>query len=151
MRRVAEIIYIVEENRQSFIDGAVNPDIETQKVLWLCGVRKQQYFALNELLFMTFEYEGNDFNADMSKMASYLDGKGLVVKKRRKDVPIDMRDKVDWWAPVKRLGSVLDTKPVTEDENGLSLMAMLDGAMAEGEDYSNIAYDEEDWSEDFHF
>lgn len=151
MRRVAEIIYVTEENRQSFIDGAINPDIETQEILWLCGVRKQQYFALNELLFMTFEYEGNDFNTDMSKMASYLDKKGLLIKKRRKDVPLDMRDKVDWWAPVKRLGSVLDTKPGVKDEAGLSLMAMLDGAMVENDEYNNIAFDEDDWSEGFHF
>lgn len=150
MRRVAEIIYITEENRQSFIEGAINPDMETQEVLWLCGVRKQQYFALNELLFMTFEYDGSDFNADMSKMASYLDGKGLLVKKRRKDVPVEMRKQVNWWAPVKRLGSLLDSKPGAQDETALSLMAMLDGAMVESEDYSNIAYDEDDWSEGLH-
>ena len=88
MRRVAEIMYIVPEEREAFLDGAINLDDETANVLWMCGVRKQQYFSLNELIFMTFEYEGQNFDTDMKKMAIYLDGKGLLINKRRKDVPV---------------------------------------------------------------
>jgi len=151
MRRVAEIIHIVEKDRQAFIDGAINPDEETSRVLWLCGVRKQQYFALNELLFMTFEYEGNDFAEDMNKMASYLDGKGLLVKQRRKDVPANKRDESNWWAPVKRLGSILETSPIKEPDKEYNLMDMLDGSMGDYGSYRNISFDEDDWSEGFHF
>lgn len=146
MRRVAEIIHIVDSQRDDFINGAINPDKETQEALWLCGVRRQQYFSLNDLIFMTFEYEGNNFSDDMKKMAKYLDQKNLLVKQRRKDVPANMLNTSNWWAPVKRLGSVLITNPNTEDENSHNLMAMLDGAMTGGDDYSDIAYDEDDWS-----
>lgn len=151
MRRVAEIIHIVETEREAFIEGATNPDLETQKVLWLCGVRRQQYFALNELLFMTFEYEGTNFNEDMNKMASYLDTKGLLVKQRRKNVPLEERENTNWWAPVKRLGAVLITNPRLDEDTNANLLAMLDGGMKESDEYSNIAYDEEDWSEEFRF
>lgn len=150
MRRVAEVIFIVENEREGFIKGAINPDIETQKVLWLCGVRKQQYFALNDLIFMTFEYDGNDFVSDMNKMSSYLDSKNLLVKQRRKDVPHDMLSKVNWWAPVKRLGQILDSNPGVYEEAGGDLMAMLDGAMNDSSEW-NTSYDEDDWVEDFHF
>jgi len=84
MKRVAEIIHIVEGEREAFLEGCLHPDNETQKVLWTCGVRKQQYFSLGELLFMTFEYKGEDFSEDMKKMAAYLDSKGLLVQKRRR-------------------------------------------------------------------
>ena len=68
MRRVAEIIYIVENEREKFLNEAINLDEESKRVLWLCGVRKQQYFLLNELIFMTFEYDGHDFYNDMEKI-----------------------------------------------------------------------------------
>ncbi len=150
-RRVAEIIHIVPEKREAFLQGALNLDDETANVLWSCGVRKQQYFSLNELIFMTFEYKGQDFDSDMRKMAIYLDSKGLLVEKRRKDVPVDERETTDWWAPVKRLGTVLDSKPKSEEDLQLNIMDILDGAMKNESTYSNTSYDEDDWSEEFHF
>jgi len=150
MRRVAEIIYIVPERRESFLNGATNLDEESAKILWMCGIRKQQYFALNDLIFMTFEYSGSDFNGDMQKMAAYLDSKGLLVKTRRKDVPIEERATTDWWAPVKRIASVLDSSPFIDDNMNVNLMDVLDGAMSFGASYSNISYDEDDWSEGLH-
>jgi len=151
MRRVAEIIYVVPERREAFLEGALKLDDETANVLWMCGVRKQQYFSLNELIFMTFEYDGHNFDDDMKKMAIYLDSKGMLIKKRRKDVPVEERDTTDWWAPVKRLGTVLDSKPVEEEEMDYSLMEHLDGSMSNEASYSNTSYDEDDWSDGFHF
>jgi len=151
MRRVAEIIYIVENERDEFIKGATNPDAETLEVLWLCGVRKQQYFALNDMFFMTFEYDGNDFVRDMGKMASYLDSKGLLVKQRRKNVPPELRKSTNWWAPIKRLGTLLDENPMKTEESGYSLMAVLDGTMDESDNYADLSYSEDDWSDSFRF
>ena len=151
MKRVAEIIYVVPERREEFLNGAINLDQKTAKVLWMCGVRNQQYYAMNELIFMTFEYNGNNFNEDMKKMAAYLDGQGKLVKCRRKDVPIEERATTDWWAPVRKLGTVLDKNPHVEESVDMDLMSMLDGAMISGEYYGNTAFDEEDWSEAFRF
>lgn len=154
MRRVAEIIFIVENEREAFLEGALNPDEETKKVLWLCGVRKQQYFALNDLIFMTFEYKGDDFEGDMAKMANYLDSKGLLVKQRRKDVPIEERATTNWWAPVKKLGAVLESKPDFGDEEDDSwkenYMGLLDGSMTNQDVSNDISYDDGDWMESVH-
>ena len=151
MRRVAEIIYIVPERRAKFLEGAINLDAETENVLWKCGVRKQQYFSLNELIFMTFEYVGSNFDIDMHNMATYLKGKGLLVEKRRKDVPINERETTDWWAPVKKLGSTLENAPAKDDEIHYNLMDNLDGSMSNEPGYDDISYDEDDWIDGFHF
>lgn len=153
MKRVAEIMYIVESEREEFIKGATNPDEETLEVLWCCGVRRQQYFSLNEFIFMTFEYEGNDFVRDMGKMASYLDSKGLLVNKRRKDVPVELRKTTNWWAPVKKIGDglLLNENPIVPKEGEYSLTAALDGTMAEGDYYNDLSYSEDDWTDSFHF
>lgn len=148
MRRVAEIIYIVESEREQFLKDAINLDEEAKRVLWLCGVRKQQYFSLNELIFMTFEYDGKDFYKDMEKMANYLSTKGVLVQKRRKDVPIDERQTTNWWAPVKKLGSILEHRPEFEgDDEEMDRQSMLSGYTVTEAGYSDISYSEDDWDD----
>lgn len=150
MRQVAEIIHIEESRREEFLKGAINPTEEEQNVLWLCGVRNQQYFALNELIFMTFEYDGKNFKEDMDKMASYLETKGHLVKTRRRDVPVENRNNTDWWAPVKRLATILDSEPksIAKDvKSQHEYMAMLDGCMGINESNNDISFDEEEWME----
>lgn len=149
MKRVAEIIYVVKEEREAFLNGALNLTEEEAQAIWLCGVRNQQYYALNDLIFMTFEYEGNNFNEDMAKMASYLDTKGLLVNKRRKDVPLEERETTNWWAPVKKLGTLLTSKPVMNKQQEI-FDCYFDGEMISKKQY-NIAFDEDDWSEGMHF
>lgn len=151
MRRVAEIIYIVEEEREAFLNGALNLSEEEQKMLWMCGVRKQQYFTMNDLIFMTFEYKGDHFEEDMEKMANYLDSKGLLIKKRRKDVPVEERETTSWWAPVKKLGTLLESKPdFGEDDEEQDYLTKLDGCMSSQEKYYDISFDEDDWTEGMH-
>jgi len=149
MRRVAEIIYVVESEREKFLHDVVNLDEESEKVLWMCGVRKQQYFLLNELIFMTFEYEGSDFYKDMEEMAAYLSNKGVLVQKRRKDVPVEERATTNWWAPVKKVGTVLEKKPAFEtDEWKMDRQELLGGFTGSSADYNDISYSDEDWVDD---
>lgn len=146
MRRVAEIIYIVESEREKFLNEAIHLDEEAKRFLWLCGVRKQQYFMLNELIFMTFEYEGVDFYSDMVKMSAYLNNKGVLVRKRRKDVPVSERETTNWWAPVKKLGTLLEHRPVFDsDEEEMDRQSMLSGYTVS--DDFDISYSEEDWDD----
>jgi len=149
-KRIAEIMHVVEAERDNFLEGAINPDEETKGILWMCGVRSQQYFALGELIFMTFEYEGHDFDTDMDKMAKYLKTKGHLIEKRRKDVPVEERDTTNWWAPVKRLGSLLDSKPHIIDSDPIfanDYRVMLDGYTHDDGYAYDIRFDEDDWSE----
>lgn len=152
MRRVAEIMYIVPEQREAFLNSALHPDEECKKMLWACGVRNQQYFGLNGLVFMTFEYAGNRFQEDMQTMAAYLSSHGYLISKRRRDVPPAERDSTNWWAPVKRLGSLFETTPFSgEDEPAWEeqYLALYDGSMYAGN--ADLSYSEEDWTEDIHF
>lgn len=155
MKQVAEIMYVVESERDEFLRGALQMEEETQVFLYQCGVRNQQYFALNEFIFMTFMYVGDNFKEDMFKMSSYLDSKGHLIKKRRKDVPVEERTTTNWWAPVKKLGTLLEDKPKTSlDEDGIveNYMASDDGGMSykNSSAYQNYdtSFDEDEWMED---
>lgn len=153
MKRVAEIMHIVESEREEFLKGALHPDAETERALWLFGVREQQYFELNDLIFMTFEYEGKDFAEDMAGMAKYLDSKGLLVNKRRKDVPVEERSTTNWWAPVKKLATLFESAPanLNEDEWDTECMVMYKGPSKNNTIYNDISYSKDDWTESMHF
>ena len=152
MKRVAEVIHVVPEEREAFLKGAICLDEEAASVLWNCGVREQQYFEMGELIFMTFEYEGRDFRNDMNKMSAYLAQRGHLVEKRRKEVPPEERATTNWWAPVKRLASLLEEKPESaQDPTSLwDYREMLDGSMPQGGVSYDTSYDEDDWSESMH-
>lgn len=151
MKRVAEVMHIVPNDREDFLNGALHPDEETKEVLWTCGVRKQQYFGFGDLILMTFEYRGEHFKEDMDRMAAYLGSRGHLVRKRRKDVPPELRNSSNWWAPVKRLGEILTEKPGGLRKHDAVDFFCYDGDMETGSVHNDIAYDEDDWTESIHF
>ena len=152
MKSVAEVMHIVPEQREEFLKNVLNPSEEDKKALWSCGVRNQQYFDLHGLIFMTFEYEGHRFGEDMKALTAYLREAGHLIEKRRRDLTVAQRDTTNWWAPVRKLGSLLTETPFVGMEEDTSwqeaYLAMTDGSMSSQE--TDTAYDEEDWVEDFH-
>ena len=155
MRRVAVIIYIVPERREDFLRTCLNPTKELQRVLWMNGVRNQYYFQLNVFILMTFEYVGRSFREDMDIVSSYMEAQGYLIEKRRKDVPEEERAATDWWAPIRRLGSIVTESPMPEDKGEeLTLTEqyreMLNGCMEENAAHYDTSYDDDDWSESIH-
>ena len=155
MRRVEEIIHVVPEEREEYIRKHLNPSERIAQILWIHGIRNQFYYSLNDLILMSFEYVGREFYKDMAAIVAYPEMKGFFVEKRRKDVPADEQMSTNWWAPLKRLGSALTESPMPDDEDeGLTLeeqyRSMISGYMAEHPVRSDIAFDEDDWSESIH-
>ena len=92
MRRVAEIIHVVPEEREEYLKTHLNPSEKVAQILWIHGIRNQVYFALNDLLLMSFEYVGNEFYKDMAAIAAYPEMKNYLVQTRRRDVPRGQAD-----------------------------------------------------------
>ena len=64
-RRVEEIIYVVPEEREAYLESHLNPPERIQQIMWMHGMRKQFYFSLNDMILMSFEYVGKDrYGAD---------------------------------------------------------------------------------------
>ena len=155
MRRVQEVIYVVPEEREAYLQQHLNPTEKIKQILWVHGIRNQFYFNLNDFILMTFEYVGRDFHKDMAEIVAYPEMKGFFVQKRRKDVPIDQQMTTNWWAPLKKIGSTLTESPMPDDEEEeLTLeeqyRSMVSGYMTEDTTTNDIAYDEDDWSESIH-
>jgi L-rhamnose mutarotase len=150
VKRVEELIYIVPERRQAYLEKCLNPSQEALTFLWSHGVRNQYYFQLREYILMTFEYVGHDFKRDMDAVTAHMEAEGYLVKARRKDIPPSQRFSVDWWAPVKRLGSILTEDPTPEVPFDQQYREMQSGRMMEETVSADTTYSEDDWSESVH-
>ena len=150
-RRVAEIIHIVEEKRDVFLDKMIHLDEDSQKILWMHGIRNQLFFEQGDSLLYVFEYDGDDFKADMEALMVVHKNNGTLVEYRLKDVPADKRDSMNWWAPLKRMGQNLIECPFADDEDEEAMADhyrnMADETILGGSDYG---YDDDDWSESIH-
>lgn len=150
-RRVAEIIHIVPEQKEEFLNKMMKLDQETQQIMWLHGIRRQFFFELGDSILYTFEYHGDNFKSDMEALTVVFDARNMLISKRLRDTPPEERDTTNWWAPLKRLGSNLTTNPlpddVDEEELETQYRVWADGAVLNRVDTS---YDEDDWSESIH-
>ena len=70
MRRYAQVIKLRAEDEEEYIriHAAVWPSV--LKTVADCGIRNYSIFLRSGVLFATFEYHGNDYEADMRKMAA---------------------------------------------------------------------------------
>lgn len=155
-RRVEEIIYVVPEEREAYLEAHLNPPEKIQRIMWSHGMRKQFYFYLNDMILMSFEYVGNDFHTDMGAMMEHPEMKDFLIPTRRRDVPADQLLTTNWWAPLQRIGGTLLESPMPDDDMEEVAQeeyyhAMLGGYTANKEhEEIDLAYDEDDWSESIH-
>jgi L-rhamnose mutarotase len=70
MKRYGQVVRLKPESREEYIrcHRAVWPTVLV--MIAECNIRNYSIFECGELLFAYFEYHGNDFAADMSKMAA---------------------------------------------------------------------------------
>mgnify|MGYP004449294495 FL=1 len=150
-KRVAELIHIVPEEKEAYMEKLLNPSTKLSRILWMHGMRNMQYYSLNELIIMSFDYIGEDFYMDMTLMQENPEVRDFLIQTRRRDVPVEEREKTNWWAPMRKEGRILKESPMPDDELEQRIL----------EDYyhnlvshyrekvqvnaSSIAYDAADW------
>ena len=155
MRQVQEVIYVVPEKREAYLEKHLNPTKRVSQLLWMHGVRNQYYFMLNDMILVTFDYIGQDFYGDMAKLAAYPEIGDSLVQTRRRDVPSTELRTTSWWAPIKRLGGIVTENPMPDDEKEEMKLEemyreMIGGVMSDEESAHVIGYDDDDWSESIH-
>ncbi|MDO4622316.1 MAG: hypothetical protein Q4B22_05115 [Eubacteriales bacterium] len=147
MRRVAEIMYVVPEERQAFLKKITNPSAEVQKFMWTHGIRNQYFFQVEDKILMTFEYVGSDFYADMNAFSSIQAAEGYLIEKRPRDIKASEIRSVNWWAPLKILGKNLEKDPfaggATISDENIAQMSKYGAMLADIDD--DLGYDDSDW------
>lgn len=116
MIQVAEIMYIVPEKREAFLQQLLNPSLQEQQIAWMYGIRNKCFYRMNELILETFDYVGKNFHKDMQEYTAHPVIAPTLVSTRRRDVPITELGRTNWWAPIKVEGRILLESPMPDDE-----------------------------------
>ena len=74
MKRIGEMIRVKPEGKQAYIDWHANPLPGVNEMIKECNIQNYSIYSRGDYLFAYYEYVGDDFEADMAKMAAQLSG-----------------------------------------------------------------------------
>ncbi|MCJ7661082.1 MAG: L-rhamnose mutarotase [Anaerolineales bacterium] len=98
MKRYGQVIRVNPETFGEYVryHADVWPDI--LKMIYECNIRNYSIFHKDATLFAYFEYIGDDFEADMAKMAAdpkTLEWWDIMMPMQE---PLETRAEGEWWA-----------------------------------------------------
>jgi len=103
MKRFGQVIGIKPEH----IDAYEKLHAETWegvlKTIENCNIRNYSIYRYNNLLFSYFEYHGDDFDADMAKMAQDETTQKWWAICEPMQNPVDDREEGEWWKKLKEV------------------------------------------------
>ena len=103
IQRYGSIINLKPENFKQYkqLHAAVWPEV--LKVISRCNIHNYSIYHKDGVLFSYFEYSGNDFQADMDKMAADpITLKWWELCKPCQE-PLATRKKGEWWANMEEM------------------------------------------------
>ena len=103
MQRFGQLIGVKPEKLEEYVryHAAVWPEI--LDMIRQCNIRNYSIFHKDHLLFAYFEYVGDDFEADMAKMAAdpkTQEGWDIMMPLQQ---PIPTRAAGEWWANLEEV------------------------------------------------
>jgi L-rhamnose mutarotase len=103
MKRYGSVINVrsaaIEEYKR--YHAAVWPEI--LEMIHRCNIRNYSIFLKDDLLFGYFEYHGNDFAADMAKMAADPKTQEWWAVMKPMQQPLETRREGEWWAVMEEV------------------------------------------------
>ena len=103
MQRHGQVIGIKPENLDEYVrwHAAVWPEI--LDMITQCNIRNYTIFHRDGLLFAYFEYVGDDFEADMAKMAADPDTQRWWSIQMPLQSPLENRAEGEWWSNMEEV------------------------------------------------
>ncbi len=103
MKRYGQMIRVKPEKLAEYIELHANPWPEVVDMIRECNIRNYSIFHKDGWLFAYFEYVGEDFEADMQKMAADpMTQKWWDVCKPCHE-PLETRAPGEWWATMQEV------------------------------------------------
>lgn len=103
MKRIGQIIGVKGEALEEYkkYHGDVWPGVLAK--ITECNIRNYSIFYKDGLLFAYFEYVGNDFAADMAKMAADPVTQEWWKIMNPMQQPVESRQPGEWWASMEEV------------------------------------------------
>ncbi|MEN8117371.1 MAG: L-rhamnose mutarotase [Bacteroidota bacterium] len=103
MQRYGMVIGVNREKIDEYkkLHAAVWPDV--LKKITECNIRNYSIYLKDTTLFSYFEYVGEDFNADMEKMAADPTTQKWWEVCKPFQNPLEIREEGEWWANMEEV------------------------------------------------
>jgi L-rhamnose mutarotase len=103
MQRYGQLIGVKPEKLEDYkrYHAAVWPGV--LKMITECNMRNYTIFEKDHMLFAYFEYVGDDFEADMAKMAADPETQRWWAVVNPLQEPIPTRGEGEWWATMEEV------------------------------------------------
>ena len=108
MKRIGEMIRFKPEGKEAYIQWHANPMPGVNEMIKACNIQNYSIYSRGDYLFAYYEYVGDDFEADMAKMAADPNTQ-------------------KWWDVVKPLMEPLEDRVEGEFWSGMKEVYDLDG------------------------
>ena len=101
MHRFGSVIRLKPEKMDEYkeLHADVWPDVLT--MIHDCNIRNYSIFFKDDFLFSYFEYQGNDFESDMKKMAADPSTQDWWNLTNPCQEPLVTRQEGEWWASME--------------------------------------------------
>lgn len=107
MKRFGEMIMVKPEGREAYIRYHANPLPGVNDMIKACNIQNYSIFIRGDMMFAYYEYVGDNFEADMTRMAAD---------------PVTQ----EWWDLVKPLMQPLQDKKENEFWSAMESVYHLD-------------------------
>jgi L-rhamnose mutarotase len=97
MKRFGQLIGVKPEAFQEYCEYHANAWPGILEMIRECNIRNYSIFHHDSMLFAYFEYVGDDFEADMAKMAADPETQRWWDIMMPMQTPLDGRAEGDWW------------------------------------------------------
>lgn len=103
MKRFGQIIGVKQEKLEGYkkYHAAVWPEV--LEMIRLCNIRNYSIFYKDGMLYAYFEYVGDDFDADMAKMAADPMTQKWWDVMMPMQIPVATRAEGEWWANLEEV------------------------------------------------
>lgn len=98
MKRIGEMIKVRPEKLEEYKAYHANPWPEVTAMIEACNIRNYSIFYRGDYLFAYYEYVGEDFAADMTKMAADPKTQEWWAVCKPCHEPLADRGEGEWWA-----------------------------------------------------
>lgn len=103
LRRYGQLIGVRPETEEEYIRYHANVWPEVLKTIHDCNIRNYSIFLKDHTLFAYFEYVGDDFQADMQKMAADPKTQEWWALMKPLQAPVATRAEGEWWADMQEV------------------------------------------------
>ena len=103
MRRYGMVIGVKAERLAEYTAHHADVWPEVLAMIRECNIRNYTIFHRDGLLFATFEYVGEDYDADMAKMAADPKTQAWWTIMDPMQEPVPTAGDGEWWAPLEEV------------------------------------------------